>query len=54
VDVCPVCSHSAKAAPLTFVDRLWGLRPYCPDRVVASEQLRPVCGCTHPWHVAGT
>jgi len=54
VDACPGCGHSAKVPHLSLVDRLWGLGPYCPVRVDESEQLRPVCGCANPWHVAGT
>ena len=54
VDGCPTCGHRAKVPRLTMVDRLWGLRPYCPVRVVDSERLRPVCGCIDPWHMAGT
>ncbi|WP_167880629.1 hypothetical protein [Nocardioides guangzhouensis] len=54
MDACPECGHADKVDPHTWVDRLWGLRPYCPVRVAADERLGPVCGCRHPWHVAGT
>lgn len=54
MDACPDCGHADKVDPKTWVDRMWGLRPYCPVRVEESERLGPVCGCTHPWHVAGT
>ena len=54
MDACPDCGHPDKVDPKTWVDRLWGLRPYCPVRVDESERLGPVCGCIHPWHVAGT
>ena len=54
VEACPVCGHPAKVPHLSLVDRIWGLRPYCPVRVDESEHLRPVCGCTNAWHVAGT
>lgn len=49
-----MCGHAAKAERRSFVDRLWGLRPYCPEPVGTADNLRDACGCNDPWHVAGT
>ena len=51
---CPRCGHSAKVARLTWVDRLWGLRPQCPEPQAIADSLAKDCGCADPWHVAGT
>jgi hypothetical protein len=54
MDRCPRCGHAAKVARLSWIDRLWGLRPQCPEPQSTAESLAKDCGCTDPWHVAGT
>ncbi|WP_162249796.1 MULTISPECIES: hypothetical protein [unclassified Nocardioides] len=51
---CPECGHTAKAARTSWIARLWGVRPHCPEPAPRAESLAPDCGCTNPWHVAGT
>ena len=51
MDRCPDCGHAAKFARLSWIDRLWGLRPQCPEPRDSDEALVSNCGCRHPWHV---
>ncbi|MGD9959227.1 hypothetical protein [Nocardioides sp.] len=51
---CPQCGHASKVPRLSWIDRLWGLKPQCPEPSPVTWSSMKFCQCTDPWHVAGT